>query len=252
MATPDTGRTLKTTETSFDVAEALKELNGARVTEVADYLGISKSVAHGHLTTLLQRGYLVKEGDEYHLGLRFANLGEFAKTRKSAFKNAREMATELAAETNLESDFIVDENGRGVYLKTEIGTTDPNLYPAVGDRVYLHSTAAGKSILANYPRSRVESIIDRWGLPAQTDNTITDREELFDRLETVRELGYGTNKGENKPGIRAVGSNVRAPDGSILGAVAVSGPKYRMKGEYFKQELPQVVLEFVEDLEAEL
>lgn len=247
-----TGRTLSTTETSFDVAEALKDLNGARVTEVADHLGISKSVAHGHLSTLLQRGYLVREGDEYHLGLRFANLGEYAKTRKSAFSNVIQMATELAAETNLESDFIVDENGRGVYLKTEIGTTDPNLYPAVGDRVYLHSTAAGKSILANYPQSRVDSIIERWGLPAQTENTITDRQELFERLETVRELGYGINKGENKPGIRAVGSCVTGPDGSIIGAVAVSGPKYRMKGEYFKQELPKIVLEYVEELESEL
>jgi DNA-binding IclR family transcriptional regulator len=245
-------RTLKTTERSFDVAEALKELDGARVTEVADYLGISKSVVHGHLSTLLQRGYLVKEGDEYHLGLRFANLGEYAKTRKSAFSNVKQMATDLAAETNLESDFIVDENGRGVYLKTEIGTTDPNLYPAVGDRVYLHSTAAGKSILANYPRARVESVIDRWGLPAQTENTITDREELLERLETVRELGYGINKGENKPGIRAVGSCVTAPDGSILGAVAVSGPKYRMKGEYFREELPKIVLRYVEELESDL
>jgi DNA-binding IclR family transcriptional regulator len=249
MRITNTGRRLKTTETSLAVVEALQKLDGARVTELADYLNTSKSTVHNHLSTLRKNGYVVLEGDEYNLGLQFANLGTYAQNRKSGYDTARELSEAVAESTGLESDFIVEENGRGVYLETEARSADQNLYPHVGDWMYLHSVAAGKAILAEYTDDQVEQIIDRWGLPKQTENTITDASELFAELETVREEGYAFNRGENNEGVRAVGTAVRDGDGTLLGAVSVSGPSYRMSGEWFEQNLPQLLVETVEEYE---
>ncbi|WP_245957315.1 helix-turn-helix domain-containing protein [Haloplanus rubicundus] len=42
----------------------------ATVTELAADLDASKSTIHNHLTTLVELGYVVTEGNVYHLGLR--------------------------------------------------------------------------------------------------------------------------------------------------------------------------------------
>jgi DNA-binding IclR family transcriptional regulator len=49
----DTGsKQLQTTATSIDVLELLAELDGARVTELAERMDRPKSTIHGHLATL--------------------------------------------------------------------------------------------------------------------------------------------------------------------------------------------------------
>lgn len=248
----DTGRTLKTTDTSLRIVEALQDLQGARVTEIAEHLDLSKSSVHNHLSTLRKRGYVVMEGDEYHPSLRFSNLGMYTRNRKDSYRRARGLAERLAEETGLDSDVIIEENGRGIYLKTEADNEDPNLFPHVGDRIYLHAIATGKAILAELPDRYVERVIDHWGLPERTENTITDPESLLTELESVREQGYAFNRGENNAGIRAVGAAVHEPNGAVLGALSVSGPKYRMNGEWFERELPGTLLRFVDRFEREL
>jgi len=245
----DTGRTLETTARSLEVIEAVRALGGARITELADHLDRNKSTVHNHLSTLRQHGYVVMDGDEYNLGLRFSNLGTYARNRKPAYRRARRLTDRLAEETGLDSDFIVEEHGRGVYLETEVDTEDPNILPHVGDRIYLHSAAAGKAILAEYPTEHVETIVDYWGTPRQTENTITDSDELFEALERVRERGYAFNRGENDRGVRAVGAAVRGSGGTIIGSASVSGPNYRMRGDWFERELPNTLLEEVEQFE---
>lgn len=247
MERTQNARTIEATGRSLSILEALQELHGARVTVLAEHLDLSKSTIHNHLTTLREHGYVTMEGDTYHISLKMTNLGEYARNRKPAYRRARELSDRLAEETNLESGFIVEENGRGVYLKTETGdVNDPHIFPQVGDHVYLHSTAAGKAILADLPRERVEVIVDRRGLPPVTENTITDRAALFEALDRIRERGYAVNKGENEPGMRAVAVAVPDDDGTVLGGVSVSGPKYRMSGEWFQQQLPEIVLDAVE------
>ena len=44
-------------------------------------------------------------------------------------------------------------------------------------------------MLAEMDHERVEAVIERCGLSRQTENTTTDREALYDELETVRSQG---------------------------------------------------------------
>jgi DNA-binding IclR family transcriptional regulator len=115
--------------------------------------------------------------------------------------------------------------------------------------LYLHHLSAGKAILARLPEERVEAIIDKHGLVERTENTITTRAELYDELETVRERGYAYNDGEEVDGLRAVGAAVSGPDGEVLGAISLSGPKSRMRGERFDQGIPQAVKETADVIE---
>lgn len=246
------GRTVKATETAFAVIEGLEELDGARVTVLADHLGLADSTVHSHLVTLSGMDYVVKEGDEYRLGSRFLKLGEAAKKRKAAFDLIEPKVKELVEETEERCQFIVEEHGRGVYLHRETGSRAVWTDSGLGKRIYLHATASGKAVLATLPEERVKQILDRWGFLKLTENTITDRATLFDELDAIREQGFAVNKEESTDGLRAVGVPITDSSGKLIGALSVSGPSHRMKGEWFNQEIPTLLLGTANEIELNL
>lgn len=240
---------IQTVDICFDVIEGLKELEGARVTELADHTNRSKSTVHNHLATLKRRGYVTNEGDEYHVGLRFANLGEYARYRSPSRRKLLQFTRSLPEFSGLHAGAIIEENGRGVYLKPNVEHMNPLQDPQVGGQVYLHTTAAGKAILASLPTEAVDAIVDRWGLPAVTEKTITDRETLFGELETVRERGYAFNRDEYVEGIQAIGTAVEDRNGTTLGGISVGGPEYRISDNWLENELPEQLLGHVAEFE---
>jgi len=99
-----------------------------------------------------------------------------------------------------------------------------------GIQRHLHSTAAGKAILAEMPEQRVMDIISEHELPAETEHTITDPDSLVEELDEIREHGIAYNDEESVEGLRAVGVPVRGSNGIAIGALSVSGPSNRLRG----------------------
>lgn len=250
--TKNGGPRVKTALTVFAIIEALEEMGGAGITELANELGLAKSTVHSHLVTLHEAEYVVREEDRYHLSLKFLKLGEHARMRKREFRDTQQKVEELAETTQERAQFIVEEHGRGVYVHRAVGENAVHTDPGVGHSIPLHMTAAGKAILAAFPDSRVEEILARHGLEAVTEHTITDEGELFDELEEIRERGYAMNLEENIAGLHAVGVAVRRNDGSVCGAFSVSGPSHRITGERLREELPNLLLGTANELELNL
>lgn len=250
MATTDPpGGTVKSAATLLNVVEGIRELDGARVTELADHLGIGKSTVHRHLSTLDAHEYVVKEGDEYHLGLRFLGLGEYVRERNPVYGLAQPIVDQLAEATEERALFMTEEHGRAIYLYRGLGAHAVRTNSTIGTRRYLHTVAGGKAMLAHLPDERVDAIIDRWGLPAETPTTITDRAELDAELEEIRERGVAFNREECIDGLQAVAAPVLGPDEQVVGALSVSGPTHRMKGEWLEQEIPDLLLGSANELE---
>jgi DNA-binding IclR family transcriptional regulator len=251
MNTQEGGRTLQTTATSLRVVETLRELDGARVTELAEAMDLAPSTVHAHLTTLADNGYVVKSGDVYHLSLQFLGLGEYVRTRRKAYRIAESYTEQLAEETECRAVFAIEESGRGVYMYTFSGSHAVWTYSTVGKRFALHQTAAGKSILSQLPESQVRAIVDEWGMPAATDNTITDVDTLLAQLDSVRERGVAFNREEQLDGVKAVGVPVNAADGRVIGAFSVASPANRMTDDRFEEDLPEILLGVANEFELE-
>lgn len=237
---PDEPSTVRATETSLRIIEALRELDGAGVTELAAHLDLPKSTVHTHLQTLRQCEYVVKRDGYYDVGLRFLGLGEYARERRRLSTIGPPEIEKLADETAEMANLLVEEHGRGVFLYRAKGSEAVHMDTHAGKRVYLHTTGFGKSILAHLPDDRVEAIVDRHGLRERTPNTITDREALYDALETIRERGYAFDDEERLQGLRCVAAPIVVEEG-VVGAVSVSGPKSRLRGRRFREELPELV-----------
>jgi DNA-binding IclR family transcriptional regulator len=244
------GRRVRTTGTAFDVIERLAEVGPASVSRLAGSLDLSKSTVHGHLTTLEERGYVVRDERGYRLGLRFLDLGTRVRDGREIVDHVEEPMERLAEATGERAQFMIEEHGRGVYVHRVESSRAVPTDARIGRSRPLHACSTGKAILAHLPEERVDAILERRGLPALTERTITDRESLAAELATVRERGYATNRGESIPDLWAIGTPVFDAHDELAGALSVGGPGHRMRGDdRFEGELATQLLGTAEEIE---
>lgn len=240
MKSPTQKKTIQATEISFKIIEEIRRRKVAGVSEIAAELSMSKSTVHEHLTTLVELGYLERVGSKYRIGLLFLTLGGQAREHEELYTVATDIVDDLAKETKERAKIVVEQNGKGMYLYQAQGPKSIRTDTHVGARVNLHSTAAGKAILAYYSPDEVEKFVDKHGLPAKTEETITDYDELKKELETIRENGIAFDDQERMEGIRCVAAPITRNE-QILGSISVSGPKTRIHGETFRNDLAEKV-----------
>lgn len=253
MATTKDGGTIESVRRSMEILELIKDREGAGVTELANELDWAKSTVHTHLKTLEENEFLVRNGDRYDLSLRFMNFGEYAKHRHPVYSSIEPKLEELASETEKRVQFLVQEHGYAVYVRIAEGEHSVSTGAALGRRrPMLHATAAGKSILAHLPPAEVESILDKTGLRRYTQNTVTDRAELFEQFEAIRERGYAINNEEHIKGLSAIAAPVTTPDDEVLGSISVADAAHRMQGQWFEDELPKLLLGIVNEIELDV
>ncbi|WP_121740924.1 IclR family transcriptional regulator [Natronorubrum halophilum] len=245
-------RPVETVETAFDIVDVVKRADGAGITEIAAELGLAKSTVHRHVKTLESRGLLVREGDTYRISMWFLDYGIHVRNRHRLLDVARPKVDELAAETDEKVWCVIEEQGIGVHVYGAEGRHSVKTHARIGQRTHLHQFAAGKAILAHLPDERIETILDDSGLTAQTERTITDRDELRDHLETIRDRGYAFNHEESVTGVHAVGAPIRDESGTAIGAISVAGPANRLRGELLTDELPDLLLGATNEVEINL
>lgn len=234
--------TVNAVQTSLTILEALGELDGAGVTELAAHIGATKATVHNHLVTLKGNRYVVKEEDDtYHLGLRFLDIAHHARDRVRIFDLVRQEVDDLAEETGEMVLFTVEEHGVGICLYRAYGEQAIRTPLYVGYQSGLHHTAVGKAILSHLPEERRMEILERQNLDEVTRNTITDREQLVEELDAIRDTGIAISSEETIQGLIGVGAPIIDQNGDVAGAISIIGPRSRMNGDRLHEELPDEI-----------
>ncbi|WP_459193004.1 IclR family transcriptional regulator [Halosimplex sp. J119] len=243
---------INSTAISFRILNLVKEREGAACSDIVDDIEMPTSTVHDHLQTLTDLGYLVREDDEYQVSMKLLELGGFARTQSRLYNVAESEIQNLALETGDHANLMSAENGLGVFLLKRKGDEAVHLDTYEGKRVYMHTTALGKSMLAFMDERRRDRIIDEYGLPTVTENTIGDEDVLREELAEIRDRGYATDDEERLEGIRCIGAPIRTDDHTVVGAVSITGLKSRMQGEYFQQTIPETVLRTANTIEVNM
>ncbi|MBP1986825.1 IclR family transcriptional regulator [Halolamina salifodinae] len=246
MPTNNTNSVHKTTDRAIEILDFIRRSNGATLGGVQEHFDLSRSTVYMHVNTLNQQGLVIRENGQYWIGLRFREFSESARRRKPGYQIIEKKVRELTSETESEVEFLVEEVGRiNLVFHSESVSHDRV-------RLFAHNTAAGKAILSEYSEEEVQTILDRWGLPKQAPNTITDEEQLHEQLEAVSEKGYSYNDGECFEGYHGIGAPIEGLDGSVIGALTIGGPVYRVTEETLKNELADVLLDAVDAIKESL
>lgn len=250
MQTPtDLPDPVKTTERSIEIMELIQEREGMELEDLAAETEMALSTVHRHLSTLTYHGFVVQSGSTYHVGLRFLDFGNFARQSLDYFDVAKEQADTLADETGEKIRLTTVETGMSVLLYRRMGDHPLRTAARVGKRQHLHQLAAGKAMLAEMAPDRVDEIVARRGLPAKTERTITDRDELFEKLETIHDRRYALNMGEAIPGLNAIGGAVHDENDYPVAALSISGPASRLSRDYLVDELSGLLLSAIDEVE---
>jgi DNA-binding IclR family transcriptional regulator len=208
--------------------EVLTELErhpgGLTIRELTHILSFPRTTIYRILNTL-QVHEVVRRAEDgsYHLGRRLLSLAAHTSAR---FSDANlvgvcrpwldKLAAELGEGIKLS---IIDEDGVLVLAAAQ-GRREYALTVASGQRMPIHSGAAGKLLLAFQPQEQLDYLLGR-PMPAYTDRTITDPAELRAELERIRHQGWSDDKGENGPSIQAFAAPIIMQDGSIAAALSV-------------------------------
>lgn len=235
-------QTVEAVKRAVGVINALKTLDGAGVTELADFLGMSKSGAYKQLSTLVESGFVSKHGNEYRLSYRFLLMGEYVKSSSQLYQIGAAEVDKLAEKSNYFAYLTAMGQNHAYCIHTAHGedAVVPNL--SVGKQTSFHSSAAGKAILAELTDELRSGILSR-PLASKTANTITDPDELAVELERIQTEGVAFDDEENVPGIRGIGASIVSEEDTVIGAVGLSGPVSLLTDEHFREELPSLVLQ---------
>lgn len=242
---------LSTTSTSLEILDLVASSEWTTLRDLVDRTGLAKSTVFKHAETLRSEGYLRKHGERYALGLRPLTLGRRAIDSYEPYAAVEQTVRELGNRTDVEVDFTVEDHGRLVLVFEVVGATNESTF-GVGSQFPIHTTAAGKAILADSPESRVDELLSD-GEPASWNTA--QRAEFEAELGRIRDRGYAISDGEIHPGYHSVSSTVTAPDRSVLGAISVGGPTYRLDRtqlhDSLADELQQATSELSETLMAD-
>ncbi|MGB9954735.1 IclR family transcriptional regulator (plasmid) [Haloarcula marismortui] len=242
----DTENTHKTTEQAIALLDTIRRANGANVSDLLSEFEMARSTLYTHLNTLQKAGFVVRENGQYWVGVRLKEFSVAATERKPSYQIVKNTMRSLGEEIEAEAEFLVEEGGRINVIYHSEAISHNRV------RLYAHNTAAGKSLLSEMPDHRVQNILDRHGLPEQTQKTITDRETLLTQLEEISENGFAYNDGECFEGYHGIGTTIKGIHGGTLGAITIGGPVYRISEKRLRNEMVDTLLDTAESIENEI
>jgi IclR family acetate operon transcriptional repressor len=213
-------------ERAFDLLERMADAGGeVGLSELSGSSGLPLPTIHRLMRTLVACGYVRQQPNRrYALGPRLIRLGESASRLLGTW--ARPHLARLVEETGETANMALLDGDEVVYVAQVPSRHSMRMFTEVGRRVLPHSTGVGKVLLARVPADEVRALLDRTGMPAATERTITTPDAFLEALETVREAGYATDDNEQEVGVRCIAVDV--PDSPTAAAISISGPAGRV------------------------
>jgi DNA-binding IclR family transcriptional regulator len=199
------------------------------VTEVATTLDLPTSTTFDIVASLAEIGLLQQTSDDrYRLGWRVLEISRRLMT--STCFNAQthnivaEVANQLGAVVTLGA-----WDGQGVVC---IANASANRTERVlADEVHIsrHASALGKLLMAQLPWSKVQERIDRYGLPALTENSVSDIDILRAQLISARRHDIATEHGETIAGQSCIAVGISHRERHPIAALSICVPSDRMR-----------------------
>lgn len=223
-------RVLQSLTRGLQTLDFMRQKGGtARLTDIAQALGVEKPNASHILKTLVAAGYAAQDNSRRYFLTDKALPPEPERGNCHSLEDIvackeawRPALQELVRQTGECAHLAVLVDKRVWYIDKIDSTLPLKVDHPIGSLSPLHCTALGKAFLA-FGDAR-----DTGTLTAYTPNTITAPERLSREIARARQQGYAVDDEEFAPGIRCVARPVMDAAGRMIAALGVSGPSVRV------------------------
>ena len=236
------GSQVQSVDRALSILEILARHGELGVTEIAGELDVHKSTAF-RLISALEAHRLVEqlgERGKYQLGFGVIRLAGATTARMSLPREGKQVCRRLAGELGETVNIAVLDGDAIINIAQEQGSSSITAQNWVGRRTAPHATSSGKVLLAWAEDDELATVLDH-GLARFTEHTITLNAMLNTQLMQVRELGWAYTTEELEIGLNAVAAPIRDSGGSVVGAITVSGPSYRLSAESFHEVAEKIM-----------
>ncbi|PZU19804.1 MAG: IclR family transcriptional regulator [Shinella sp.] len=226
-----------------------------KLAEIIKRFDMDKASAFRFLQTLEHQGFLHKdpESKEYEIGSRLYYWAAQLRQKTRIIDTYHRHLERLASMTQQTTHLGLLVNDRVLLADFAVSTSMVSIRHAIGSIEPLHSSAAGKAIIAFLPKDRRDELIDKIEFTKFTERTITTRTDLVMDLEMTRQRGYAVDAGESYGGLHCVARPILNRRGEPFASLGISTITALISSESDKfREIVDALAIVAADIEREL
>jgi DNA-binding IclR family transcriptional regulator len=213
------------------------------LSEISRGIELSKTTAHGLISTLVYLGYLEQDQatGKYKLGLKLFELGQIVHNSMDLRGTSLPHLKELVNEYQETAHLAVLSGTEVIYIDKVDSQRSVRIISHVGGRNPAYCTGVGKVMLAHLNQFELERVLQATNFKQLTPRTITDKAILKRHLESVLQKGYAFDSEEIEQGLSCVAAPVKDHSGRVIAAISISGPTNRVSDDQLQQLAKAVV-----------
>ncbi|MCA1296468.1 IclR family transcriptional regulator [Paenibacillus sp. alder61] len=230
--------TVRAVERALDILMCFTKDSDLGLSEIAGAIGLHKSTVHRLLTTLEERGFVIRNPatDKYRLGLKIwelsAHLSHNDDPAVLLLPQMEQLRDRLGETVSL---YLRDGTDR-LRIQAVQSNQAIRRVAQVGARLPLFVGASSKVLVAYAEDAVLRAVLDSPDWP-----TAVDREAYMSQLEEIRRAGYATSYEEREPGAAAVAAPIFDRNGRVAAALSVSGPVSRLSPQTLEKMAPVLI-----------
>ncbi|ANS76931.1 IclR family transcriptional regulator [Paenibacillus yonginensis] len=236
--------TVRAVERALDILMCFTQSEELGLTEIAAAISLHKSTVHRLLTTLEERGFVIRDKatEKYRLGMKIWELSAHLTHNDDPavlLLPGMEKLRDAVGETV--SLYLRDGSDRLRIQAVQSNQAIRRVAP-VGARLPLYVGASSKVLVAFEEEVFTQSLLNAPDWPVTVD-----RQQYRAQLEQIRKQGYATSYEEREPGASAVAAPIFGRSGQLAAALSVSGPVSRLNPEKL-EELGPILVEAAREM----
>lgn len=215
------------------------------LSEIAVAVGITRSSAQRIVFTLEALGYLAKDPftRRYELVNKVMEIGCNYLETNSLIDSANPFLSAMNSACD-ETVSLTEPCGTNMVYVASFTSRKPIVaHMAIGSRMPMYCTSAGRAYLSGLPDNEVQALLERTEHTSYTVNTLTEVDEIMCCVTEARARGFASNFEEYYLGHMNVGAPVYNNNGRAIAAVHVVAPTSRWTREDLLGKLGPMVLE---------
>ena len=234
---------------AFSLLEAFgRDRRAMNLPEMAMAAGITKSAAQRLAHTLVSLGYLRKDpyARKYTLTARVVELGMRYTTTSPLIESANPYLLDLSIKCGETVNLSVPDGTDMVFVVSFPGHRQISVQLPVGGRYPIYCTAAGRAYLSGLPKEQADLLLRKCETHSYTPATITDPDELIERVDEARNAGFAYVNSEYFRGDINIAAPILGVEGVAVAAVGVSVPLTRWSFPEAYERLAPLVTELAQ------
>jgi IclR family acetate operon transcriptional repressor len=232
-----------TIDKASEVLSALGELTPrALLTDLVERTGIPKPTLYRILRILLERGLVEQDSTGlYRVGARVFSLAARAFHGFQVDDAIREVMVDLGSKVHLAVHVSAFRADQLIYLDKLEADTPFYLRSEIGRLQAIHSSAIGKSILAELPVTHARKVLEAHSLATFTPYTVVDIDRILAGLPGVKERGFAVDDEEDELSTRAIGAAFKEPSGAPVGGISIVAPTFHTSMAELEAHVPYLL-----------